>query len=204
MANIIFPMIESALKTKELLVDVARKLFAEKGFGGTTMNDIANISKKGRRTLYTYFNNKDAIYVAVIQTELRQLSEKLKFVVDRKNMGPDEKLVEYIYVRMDAIKEIVVRNGELKAEFFLDVQRVERFRRRLDFREKSILRDILKEGMDKGVFEWRDPDFTALSLHYALKGFEIPYVRGEFDRITIHKRELIIDTLMNGLRKRKR
>ena len=54
-------------------------------------------------------------------------------------MGPDEKLVEYIYVRMDAIKEIVVRNGELKAEFFLDVQRVERVRRRLDFREKVFL-----------------------------------------------------------------
>jgi AcrR family transcriptional regulator len=40
-------------KTKDILVDVARKLFAEKGFENTTMNDIALASQKGRRTLYT-------------------------------------------------------------------------------------------------------------------------------------------------------
>ena len=196
-------MIESSFKTKELLVDVARKLFAEKGFYGTTMNDIALVSEKGRRTLYTYFRSKDEIYSAVIKSELKQLSGRLQMVID-KNIGPDDKLVEYINVRMDAIKEIVIRNGELKAEFFLDVRRVERVRRRLDFREKNILKNILKEGMDKGLFERRDPDFTALSLHYALKGFEFPYIRGEFDRITLRKRELIIDTLFNGLRIRRK
>ena len=194
-------MIESSRKTKDILVTVARRLFAEKGFYGTTMNDIAVESNKGRRTLYTYFKSKDDIYMAVIQSECGRLSEMLKAVVDRKDLSPDEKLVEYIKVRMDAIKEIVMRNGELKAEFFLDVRRVERVRRRLDFKEKNNLKEILREGMDIGLFVRRDAEFTALAIHYALKGFETPYIRGEFDRITLRKRELIIDTLMNGLRR---
>lgn len=185
--------------TKDHLVNVARKLFAEKGYSGTTMKDIADAAAKGRRTLYVYFRTKEDIYTAVVQSECKKLSDMLTAVVNRKDLNPDDKLVEYIKVRMDTIKDIVVRNGELKAEFFLDVQRVERVRRRLDFREKCNLRDILKEGMDKGVFVRRDPEFTALAIHYALKGFETPYVRGEFDRITLRKRELIIDTLMNGL-----
>lgn len=45
----------TVLKTRAKLVDVARQLFAKKGVEATTMNDIALASKKGRRTLYTYF-----------------------------------------------------------------------------------------------------------------------------------------------------
>ena len=45
----------SISKTRQLLVDVARQLFAKKGLENTTMNDIAVASGKGRRTLYTYF-----------------------------------------------------------------------------------------------------------------------------------------------------
>ena len=48
-------------KTRNLLVDVARQLFARNGVDDTTMNDIALASKKGRRTLYTYFKSKEDI-----------------------------------------------------------------------------------------------------------------------------------------------
>ena len=53
-----------------MLIEVARQLFAENGKKDVTMNDIAAASKKGRRTLYTYFNNKEEIYRAVIDKEL--------------------------------------------------------------------------------------------------------------------------------------
>jgi AcrR family transcriptional regulator len=50
-------------KTRAKLVDVARQLFAKNGVDDTTMNDIAVASKKGRRTLYTYFKSKEDIYM---------------------------------------------------------------------------------------------------------------------------------------------
>ena len=61
-------------KTKAKLVDVARQLFAKMGVENTTMNDIALASKKGRRTLYTYFKSKEDIYIAVVESELDILS----------------------------------------------------------------------------------------------------------------------------------
>ena len=59
-------------KTRDMLVDVARQLFARMGVDNTTMNDIAQASRKGRRTLYTYFKSKNEIYLAVVESELGQ------------------------------------------------------------------------------------------------------------------------------------
>ena len=89
----------------------------------TTMNDIALASKKGRRTLYTYFKSKDEIYLAVVESELDILSDMMKRVAE-KNISPDEKLLEMIYTRLDAVKEVVYRNGTLRAYFFRDIWRV--------------------------------------------------------------------------------
>ena len=114
-------------KTRTRLVDVARGLFAKQGLENTTMNDIAVASGKGRRTLYTYFKNKEDIYFAVIETELEHLSAQLSEVAN-KRMDLEEKLVEIIYVHLHSIKEVVLRNGNLRAEFFRNIWMVEKVR----------------------------------------------------------------------------
>ena len=74
----------SISKTRQRLVDVARQLFAKNGLENTTMNDIAQASGKGRRTLYTYFKSKEDIYYAVIESELERLSDQLDEVAAKK------------------------------------------------------------------------------------------------------------------------
>ena len=70
-------------KTRDMLVDVARQLFARMGVDNTTMNDIAQASRKGRRTLYTYFKSKNEIYLAVVESELDQLHKMLVDVASK-------------------------------------------------------------------------------------------------------------------------
>ena len=159
--------IMSVVKTRALLVDVARQLFAKNGFENTSMNDIAVVANKGRRTLYTYFNSKEEIYLAVIQTELERLFERMEEVA-RKNISPEEKLVQLIFAHLDVMKEAVYRNGNLRAEFFRDIWKVNLFRR------------ILNEGIDKGVFDLRNVRLTAEIMHYCLKGCEVPYIYGRY------------------------
>ena len=132
-------------KTKAKLVDVARQLFAKMGVENTTMNDIALASKKGRRTLYTYFKSKDEIYLAVVESELDILSDMMKRVAE-KNISPDEKLLEMIYTRLDAVKEVVYRNGTLRAYFFRDIWRVEKVRKKFDAKEVQLFKAVLLEG----------------------------------------------------------
>lgn len=165
-------------KTKAKLVDVARQLFAKMGVENTTMNDIALASKKGRRTLYTYFKSKDEIYLAVVESELDILSQMLKQVME-KDISPDAKLIEMIYTRLDAVKEVVYRNGTLRADFFRDIWRVEKVRKKFDANELHCIKAVLNEGVEKGVFELDDIEMTAEIIHYSVKGIEVPYVRGQ-------------------------
>ena len=164
-------------KTKAKLVDVARQLSAKMGVENTTMNDIALASKKGRRTLYTYFKSKEDIYMAVVESELDMLSDMMKRVAE-KNISPDEKMIEMIYTRLDAVKEVVFRNGTLRANFFRDIWRVEKVRKRFDAKEILLFKDVLREGVEKGVFRIDDIDMTAELVHYCVKGIEVPYIRG--------------------------
>jgi AcrR family transcriptional regulator len=185
-------------RTRDMLVEVARMLFVQWGKDKTTMNDIANASSKGRRTLYSYFQSKDEIYSAVIEQELHLLDEKLQQVV-AQNIPADQKLAEYIFTRLDAVKESITRNGSLKADFFRDIQEVERVRRRFDVKDIQMLQQIFEEGKQNGYFNLHDTELSAQLFHYALRGIEAPYVSNKLsDRMKYNKR-FIINAFMRGI-----
>lgn len=192
-------------KTRNTLIEVARQLFARLGVENTTMNDIAIASHKGRRTLYTYFNNKNEVYQAVIETELDQMYKALLNVANR-NVPADQKLILFFYTRFDAIKNVVARNGTLKADFFRDIWRVQFVRKSFDLKEIQILNDILNKGVEEGVFEMPDTKAIAEILHHALKGLEVPYIRGHFKPDNSNnesQRENIAYLILEGIRKKK-
>ncbi len=168
----------TALKTRAKLVDVARQLFAKKGVDATTMNDIALASKKGRRTLYTYFKNKEQIYMAVVESELKMLSESMEKVA-QKPIPPDEKILELISAHLEMVKLTVYRNGTLRANFFRDIWRVEAMRKYFDTNEVKLFRAVLKEGKEQNLFDIDNIELTADILHYCIKGIEVPYIRGQ-------------------------
>ena len=167
----------SVSKTRQKLVDVARQLFAKNGIANTTMNDIAVASGKGRRTLYTYFSRKEDVYYAVIESELERLSDKLDEVANCK-MRPQDKIIELIYTHLSMIKETVVRNGNLRAEFFHNIWMVEKARKNFDEDEIEILRRIYAEGREDGEFDIDNIDLVADITHYCIKGLEVPFIYG--------------------------
>ena len=168
----------TVLKTRAKLVDVARQLFAKKGVEDTTMNDIAQASKKGRRTLYTYFKSKEQIYMAVVESELEMLSTQMEKAAS-KPVSPDKKILELIMTHLDAIKMVVYRNGTLRADFFRDIWRVEAMRKEFDRKEIALFRRVLHEGKEKNLFDIDNVEITADILHYCIKGIEVPYIRGQ-------------------------
>lgn len=168
----------TVLKTRAKLVDVARQLFAKKGVEDTTMNDIAQASKKGRRTLYTYFKSKEQIYMAVVESELEMLSTQMEKAAS-KPVSPDKKILELIMTHLDAIKMVVYRNGTLRADFFRDIWRVEAMRKEFDRKETALFCRVLHEGKEQNLFDIDNVEITADILHYCIKGIEVPYIRGQ-------------------------
>lgn len=192
-------------KTRTMLIDVARQLFAKLGVENTTMNDIAVASHKGRRTLYTYFNNKNEVYKAVVESELDKMHKALQNVVTQ-DLPADEKLMLFFYTRLDAVKNVVARNGSLRADFFRDIWRVQNVRKSFDRKETEILKEILQKGVEEGTFSMPDVDLTADILHHALRGLEVPYIRGLINPIDSDNKRRYLNIshlLFEGIKKKK-
>ncbi len=77
-------------KTKENILNVSLKLFAEKGYHGTSINDIAKAAKISKGLAYNYFDGKQKIMEAIFQ-ELFKEGEKFIKVMDVVD-DPYEKL----------------------------------------------------------------------------------------------------------------
>ena len=143
------------------------------------MNDIAAASGRGRRTLYTYFRNKEEIYYAVIKEELERLSDKMGVVMTLE-AEPEEKIFSLIYAHLDIIREAVARNGTLRAEFFRNIWMVEKVRKAFDEEEHRLLVQLLQEGVDQGRFHIENVGLMADIMHYSVKGLKVPYI---YDRL---------------------
>ncbi len=62
---------------KERVLRVAAELFAQRGFAGTSMQDIADALGVRKPSLYKHVPSKDALYADVLDTVLTPFSEAL-------------------------------------------------------------------------------------------------------------------------------
>jgi AcrR family transcriptional regulator len=170
------------ITTREILINAARKLFGQIGISNTTINDVALESQKGRRTVYTYFKNKNELLDAVIEAEMQVVVSSLEQIM-KQNLDPLNKFITYTITRMNIIRTVVQRNGSLQAEFFRDVIKVELIRRKLEKIEIKNLKEILREGVEKNVFDISNINGAAVFAHFIMRGIDIPYIRGTFDDI---------------------
>lgn len=192
------------MKTRDKFIEVARQLFARKGVENTTMNDIASASDKGRRTIYTYFKSKRDIFNAVIESETDQLLGRLRHIIAQPKSA-EEKLNDYIDCRFEAMKEIVSRNGSLRAGFFRDVRKVDRARKLITRKETALLCEILREGVESGVFKIDNIKQFAVVVTQAIHGLDVPYIRDNLleegiDKTTLKKS--ISDLIINSIKVR--
>lgn len=189
-------------KTRDKLIEVARQLFANNGVENTTMNDIANASEKGRRTIYTYFKNKKEIYNAVIEKESDQLVSKLREIFELKT-SPTDKLRRFFEVRFNIINDVATQEDSLRRFFVRDVKRVDKIRRLASEKEREILRKIIDEGVTLGQFDKKQGERFGVLWQMLVQGVEFSRLRDNFIEIGIDKSKFtsdIIDYLIIGLK----
>jgi AcrR family transcriptional regulator len=62
---------------REQLLDVGRKLFAAKGFEGTSVEEIAATAQVSKPVVYEHFGGKEGLYAVVVDREIRTLLEAI-------------------------------------------------------------------------------------------------------------------------------
>jgi AcrR family transcriptional regulator len=91
---------EPSKPRKEEILDVATTLFAERGFEGTSMNDVAERVGMRKASLFYHFATKDALYEAVLDRLVREIGDGLSAVYVGKGT-----LVERLEGAADAVSD---------------------------------------------------------------------------------------------------
>ena len=68
---------------RQRIVQMAHTLFVQQGVEETTMVAIAEAVGCSRRTVYTYYKDKQALLMAVIEREITLMSQSLSEVLSR-------------------------------------------------------------------------------------------------------------------------
>lgn len=146
------------------IVDQAMRLFAERGYDGTTLQDVADAVGLSRPNLYNYVKSKDELLVAMVEATARSAADSLREVRQRTDLDPAEKL------RM-LVRTLVLHRAE-RPEQFRTLDRSDQSlppeiaKKHLQSR-RAVLREItalIEEGVTAGSFRPVDARVTALSI----------------------------------------
>ena len=121
---------------------------------------------------------------------------------NHKPISAEEKLREYVAVRFETMREIVSRNGSLKAGFFRDLRKVDRARKLISKKEIAMLREILEEGLAQGEFHIQDLNHTAVIITHMIQGLDVTYIRDSLSDKGIDQEMLsdyFSELILNGI-----
>lgn len=187
---------------RERIVNAALRLFAEKGYAGTSLREIAESARTTKPMIYYYFRSKEGLYA----TTLGDLLQAFADAIDRATHAgedPCDKLRAFAdsYLRYFQSQEphiaFVVREV-----FGLGAEIMSEFARNLDERIQNRLRRILVDGMDQGVFRACDVDSCAIAIMGIVNMFILRRVFGDLPLEREAAVAQVVDFYVDGLRTR--
>jgi len=146
-------MAQERMARKELILASSEKLFVEKGFAGTSINDIAAEADFSRTSIYQYFSSKEEIYLQILERYTEPLTERLTKATENAATVPDK-----IRAFLDELRKMKSEKSNFFELYFIQRHQVEprlpdelrtqlnEKRRRLE----NVFREFYREGVEKG------------------------------------------------------
>lgn len=160
-------------KTAGKILAAARAVFAEKGYSGTHVDEIAARAGVNKASLYYQIGDKDTLYANVIHQVLGNVAQGLAEVVAKVDT-PEEKLKVYI----NGLVAAVDKNPELPPIMMREVASGGIHLPRVVMEDMvsviSILFGILEQGKKKGVFS----EVAPFLIHMMIMGTILFYTKG--------------------------
>jgi AcrR family transcriptional regulator len=146
-------------ETRERLFLAAVRLFAEKGFAETTVEDITNAADVGKGTFFNYFPSKEHILVAFSDMQLG----KLKGFVDAARSSTEPMRAFFRTMSRHMTSEPAKKPDFMRAmlQANLSSESVRNVMRERNARGENLLSQLVQIGQERGEFR---RDVSALEM----------------------------------------
>ncbi|MGE8035891.1 TetR/AcrR family transcriptional regulator [Lysinibacillus sp. NPDC093692] len=143
-------MRKEAMERRNEILDVADELFGQKGFDGTSTNDILEKVGIARGTLYYHFKSKEDIMDALIERYNAQILGAAKEIAANKSIPVNERIIRVVMalnISSGNGKEII--DHIHKPQNALMHQKIQKV---IMNGLPPILTEIIREGIEQGLF----------------------------------------------------
>jgi len=165
-------------RTRAQLLAAARDEFAQQGYGGARIENIAQRASTNKRMIYYYFNNKEELFVAVMEEtyrSLRDAEDQLK-LLDLQPVEAIRALILFTwnyYVEHPEFLQLLTAENHYRAEHLQSSPTISRMRSPL----VETLREVLARGQCANIFRGGvDP----LQLYISIAGLGYFYLSNNY------------------------
>lgn len=180
------------------IIQASAGIFRQKGYHGTSMQDIADAVHLQKASLYHHVSSKQEILLDILDQALDLLIEDMAAVV-REELTAEEKLQRAMHVYIDRLTE----DADLAAVLLLehrslgDGNRARHIQRR--DRYEGLWRELLSAGMREGAFRKMDARVATFAILGVLNWMVTWY--SEDGRLTaVELAESFSSLILEGLR----
>ena len=169
------------LENERLIMEAAEKVFAEAGFGGATMQLIADMAGLPKANLHYYFPTKEALYRRVVQ-DIFHVWLQAADIFDQAN-GPVEGIGAYIDAKMELSRRHPAGSKVWASEVMHRAPVIQDYlETTLDHWTNGRI-NVIQKWIDKGLMHPIDPRHLlymlwATTQHYADFGHQIETLNG--------------------------
>ena len=149
-------------RRRQQIIVAAKRVFSEKGFNKTTMEDIAKEAELSPGTRYLYFKNKEELYASLSLRILQYLHIRVTHVNKDAALSPEQKLsalIEAMYDVYDFDPLTIINMFHLQSSETLKHLSESLLEEIKQLSQKSIgaIAKIFEEEMQKGIYVDRHP-----------------------------------------------
>lgn len=137
---------------KQDLLQIAYRLFITKGYEETSVDEIVEQAGIAKGTYYHYFKSKAQMLEEVIHMMIDAMAEKAKLVL-ATSLSLEQKLIQVILsFKIQLDEKVIADNLDLPENMHMK----EAIRKRICEVAVPILTEIIKEGVQSGIFACED------------------------------------------------